>query len=311
VAGDTVPDLVVVGSVSSDRLRLPGGRQARVGGGAGLYASLGAAAVSTRVGLAGLYSDDLDGETAAWLRASVDIAGLLRVPGRCLRFDIVYDEAGRVEYAIDGAEAEELISYQHMPEPFTHARGFHLCPTGAPPAQLAMAQALRADPRAATAVVSATTFHNRIIAAFDIVHALWSLVDLLVCNTEEAMLLTKRETPDEARGRIVDLVRDHQRSPVVVTRGAAGVDIVNAQGLCHVPAYPSRVVDPTGAGESFAGALLAAWVAGKELPQAAVSAAAIASITVEGIGPAQLRRAAPRELRRRAAAIAENGGIYV
>lgn len=312
MADDAVPDLVVVGSVSCDQLHFAGGQQARVAGGAGLYASLGAASVSMRVGLAGLYSDDLDGEPAAWLRARVDTAGLLRFPGRYLRFDIAYDEAGRAEYAIDGAEAEELISYERLPESFRHARGFHLCPTGAPAAQLAMAQALRPDPRATTALVSATTFRNRITAAFDVVHALWSLVDLLVCNTDEAMLLTKRDTPDNARSRIADLVRDHQRSPVVVTHGAAGADIVTAQGHCRVPSYPSSVVDPTGAGESFAGALLAAYAAGEELTQAAITAGAIASITVEGIGPAQLLlRTDPLELRRRAEAIAENWGPYV
>ncbi len=53
---------------------------------------------------------------------------------------------------------------------------------------------------------------------------------------------------------------DHPDAPaaVVVTRGAGGATVVVADGEVSVPAVPVEVVDPVGAGDAFAGAVLAA-----------------------------------------------------
>ncbi|WP_234320410.1 PfkB family carbohydrate kinase [Streptomyces sp. SBT349] len=44
----------------------------------------------------------------------------------------------------------------------------------------------------------------------------------------------------------------------------------------RVPAFPARVVDPTGAEEAFAGAVMAAHLAGTDLPQAVATGTAVA-----------------------------------
>lgn len=74
----------------------------------------------------------------------------------------------------------------------------------------------------------------------------------------------------------------------------------------HVPAYPTRAVDPTGAGDAFAGAFVATLASQGEqaLALAARRGAAVASIAVEDFGPRALERASRAEIERRARALA-------
>ncbi len=72
---------------------------------------------------------------------------------------------------------------------------------------------------------------------------------------------------------------------VVVTRGADGVLIADADGETHLSAYPADVVvDTTGAGDAFVGALAAALVAGSSLADAVRWGAAAGSIAVAAAG---------------------------
>ncbi len=67
-----------------------------------------------------------------------------------------------------------------------------------------------------------------------------------------------------------------------VTRGAI---VATAAASWHIPAYPTRLRDPTGAGNAFSGALLAGWAGGEDVRIAACGAAAAASFMIEQHGP--------------------------
>src|SRR4051812_30704009 len=88
--------LLIVGSVSRDRLTDADGHTEEVLGGAGLYAALGAAAAGAAVRVVGLVSDDLPPSAVEAL--PIDTAGLVRIPGRRLRFQISYDANGQATY---------------------------------------------------------------------------------------------------------------------------------------------------------------------------------------------------------------------
>jgi sugar/nucleoside kinase (ribokinase family) len=75
--------------------------------------------------------------------------------------------------------------------------------------------------------------------------------DLLFCNATEAMAVAGGATAAEAFGRLRDLVPD-----CVVTDGPNGAYVRWGQAEHHVPAFPCRPVDLTGAGDMFAGAYL-------------------------------------------------------
>ncbi len=65
------------------------------------------------------------------------------------------------------------------------------------------------------------------------------------------------------------------------TRGAEGSVLATWEGERAIPAYPAKVVDTTGAGDSFAGGLLAALLAGQSLEEAAKTASACGSLASE------------------------------
>jgi ribokinase len=68
---------------------------------------------------------------------------------------------------------------------------------------------------------------------------------------------------------------------VVVTEGAAGATLLGPDGSRHhQPGFAVRAVDTVGAGDTFAGALAAAWLSGKELTDAVRWACAASAIAV-------------------------------
>ena len=71
---------------------------------------------------------------------------------------------------------------------------------------------------------------------------------------------------------------------VVVTLGAAGAMAVSATEQAAQAAFPARVVDATGAGDSFNAAFLARWLEGGALAEALRFGCAAASCTVAAAG---------------------------
>jgi ribokinase len=68
---------------------------------------------------------------------------------------------------------------------------------------------------------------------------------------------------------------------VVVTEGAAGATLLRPDGSSHHhPGFAVQAIDTVGAGDTFAGALAAAWLTGQELPSALEWACAAAAIAV-------------------------------
>jgi sugar/nucleoside kinase (ribokinase family) len=80
-------------------------------------------------------------------------------------------------------------------------------------------------------------------------------VDGLIINDAEAEQLTEMANAISAGRRILDMGPTF----VVVKKGEHGAVLVHREGLGTIPAYPAdheQVVDPTGAGDSFAGGLM-------------------------------------------------------
>ncbi|HUU03406.1 MAG TPA: PfkB family carbohydrate kinase [Myxococcota bacterium] len=68
---------------------------------------------------------------------------------------------------------------------------------------------------------------------------------------------------------------------VALTRERKGCDIITAKGSCWVGIHPASVVDPTGAGDTFAAGFLYALATGQPPEAAARLGAAAASIIIE------------------------------
>jgi len=85
--------------------------------------------------------------------------------------------------------------------------------------------------------------------------ALLKEVDGLALNYDEAEQLTEQRNPVTAARKILEL----GPSFVTVKKGEHGAILVHRDGVAVIPAYPAefeQVVDPTGAGDSFAGGMM-------------------------------------------------------
>jgi ribokinase len=116
------------------------------------------------------------------------------------------------------------------------------------------------------------------------------LVDIAVLNEIELAQATGTKlSATSARRAIVDAcakLRARGAGTVIATLGGRGVVIVAAEGVTALPAYKAKVVDTTGAGDCFVGALAARLAAGAELLEAARYANAAAACSVERLGAA-------------------------
>jgi sugar/nucleoside kinase (ribokinase family) len=89
--------------------------------------------------------------------------------------------------------------------------------------------------------------------------ALLKQVDGLVLNYDEAELFTGKKNPVTAARHILKDFKNGRKGLkfVVVKKGEHGALIVHQDAIAALPAYPAeKVVDPTGAGDSFAGGMM-------------------------------------------------------
>jgi cytidine kinase len=123
--------------------------------------------------------------------------------------------------------------------------------------------------------------------ALEEVHRLLKRVDLLVLNDGEARQLVEDDNVVSALPKI------HKLGPkyVIIKKGEHGSILSGPKGLFVAPAYPlKKVVDPTGAGDSFVGGMMGYLAAQKggsidgNLRRAIVHGSVVASFCCEGFG---------------------------
>ena len=105
-------------------------------------------------------------------------------------------------------------------------------------------------------------------------------IHIVKCNREEAFALTGE--PDPRRACVC--LRDMTTNIAVVTVDFEGAYVCSEGEPRWIPAYPTHIVDPTGAGDVFAAALLVWFIYCQDIYESAFFACAAASFIVEGYG---------------------------
>ena len=133
-------------------------------------------------------------------------------------------------------------------------------------------------------------------------------VRILLINEEEARELTGQAVTHRAARALLDLGPE----TVIIKQGEHGAFLQSRSNLYFTcPAVPiESVVDPTGAGDTFAGGFFGALarmgrVTDRTLRAAVVYGCVMASFTVEDFGVSGLLRAERAEILRRAGAVTE------
>lgn len=287
--GNSPAPVLVVGSVAYDDIHTPFGYGARILGGSASYASL-AASYFSDVRLVGIVGHDFDPAHRARLAArGIDLSGL-QVDGSGETFFW----AGRYHENFDRRDTIEtrLNVFEHFQPtlpPTYRATPFVLLGNIMPKLQSFVLDQLDSQ-----AFVLADTMDLWVQHTRDDLLALMPRVDLFLINDDEATQLTGEANPILA-GRALLRMGPKQ---VVVKKGSHGALLFSGDGsLFALPAYPvTELRDPTGAGDSFAGALLGYLAATGDLSPASFRramayATVTASLTVEAFSCDRLESA--------------------
>ncbi|MGH7434793.1 MAG: PfkB family carbohydrate kinase [Polyangiaceae bacterium] len=294
--------LLIVGSIAFDDLELPSGSHRSVWGGAASYCSLAASTLLGRgIRIVGVVGDDFPESHLADLRSrGIDVSGVERAPGSTFRWH------GR--YSADLASRETLDTQLNVfasfspkipaalrTSPFVMLGNIH------PALQLSVLGQVE-RPK----LVAADTMNFWIEREPATLAEMLRKIDLLIINDEEARQLSGIHNLVKAAAD----VRKRGPRTLIIKRGEFGALLFDDAGAFFAPAYPlEEVLDPTGAGDSFAGGLMGYLAACGEVTPGAVRAAmffaaSLGSFCVEGVGPAGLLRTGRAELQTRLSAFA-------
>lgn len=241
--------LLVTGSIGIDTVESPSGKVEDALGGSTIYFAL-AASFFSPVRLVGVVGDDCPKDFLKPLHdnPAIDMSGLeVREGSKTFRWhgryheDVNERDTLAVELNVLG-EAGPTI-----PPSFCDSRYVFLANTH-PALQLELLGQL-AEP----SLVVADTMDMWITEHRSALKDLLGRIDGLVINESEAKLLTGKANVVAAGMEIVKLVRKF----LVVKKGEHGALLFAGGELFAVPGYPVlKVVDPTGAGDVFAGAMM-------------------------------------------------------
>jgi sugar/nucleoside kinase (ribokinase family) len=287
--------ILVVGSVAFDNIETPHGRAQEVLGGSAAHFAV-AASYFTRVKLVSVIGEDFPAQEVAFLAArNIDLEGLTRATGRTFRWTGRYHEDMNIRDTLElqlnvfadfspvlpASYRNESIVFLANVNPDLHSRVLD---------QLTQPRLIACD-----------TISHWIENARLELQALLKRVDMLVINDEEARLLSRERNMVRAARKILEM----GPRTLLVKRGEYGVLLFSPNSIFAVPAYPlEEVLDPTGAGDAFAGGFLGYLAHTGDLSEAGVRKAivygsVVASFIVEDFGQRRFRTLTRDDIERR------------
>ena len=276
--------MLAVGSVARDTIHNPHGTHKMILGGSAVFATL-AGSFFVKNHLVGVVGKDFPDDAVRLLTEhDIDISGLQVVDGKTFHWE------GR--YSSDLSSRETLRTdlnvfadfHPQIPEGLRDTP-YIMLGNIQPDLQLEVLEQIR-SPK----MVIADTMNFWIEGTPDQLAKLLRRIDALVINEEEARQLANEHNTVKAGRVLLRMGPDF----VVVKQGEYGALLFEHDQVFSAPAYPvEEVMDPTGAGDTFAGGMLG-FVAERDsldtatLRRAIIYGSALASFCVEGISVQRL-----------------------
>lgn len=275
----------VVGSVAIDSVETPTGSARDVLGGACSYFAV-AASFFSPVNLVGVVGRDFpEAERRFLVERGINLEGLEQSGGETFRWHGRYHENMNIRDTLD-LKLNVFESFQPKLPSSYRGSEFVFLANIQPSLQSDVLGQLEAPQ-----YVGADTMDHWIHSAPKELRALLARVDLLSINDSEALMLAGESNVVRAARKILAMGPRH----LIVKRGEYGALQFSDEEIFAVPAFPlENVVDPTGAGDTFAGGLFGSLAADGEvtsrsLRRAIVYGTVVASFTVEDFGLNRLR----------------------
>lgn len=285
-------NLVIVGSLAFDTLETPFGRKERIVGGSCTYCAL-AASFFTQPGIVSVIGEDFPEETIGFFKSRhIDIEGIARKAGPTFHWE--------ARYGLDPNQRTTIKTELNVFENFEPVL----------PSEYKKAEILflgNIDPDQQNDILAQVESPN--LVAMDTIN-LWintkpgsvlkvlEKVGIFFANEEEIKLLTKE--PNLIKGGKILLEKGP--SFIVMKKGEHGALVLGREFVFGVLAHPcEEVIDPTGAGDCFAGGFLGYLDKVKSfdhdtIRKAAVYGSVMASFVIEDFGIERLKNLSPPEI---------------
>ena len=272
--------VLIVGSTALDSIKTPKAENPRLLGGSASHAAV-AASFFAPVRLIGVVGEDFPKRYVQLYRKhGLDLAGLQIKPGKTFHWAGEY-EANMNRRRTLSTELGVFETFSPELPPAFRDTPFVLLANIAPALQSHVLDQMR-RPK----FVAADTMDLWLNIALKDLLRLLKRVDLFILNDGEAQQLVQEDNV------IAALPKLHRLGPryVIIKKGEHGSILSSPRGMFIAPAYPlKKLVDPTGAGDSFAGGLMGYLASAKgsvdaNLRRAMVYGSVTASFCCEGFG---------------------------
>ncbi|MBN2264907.1 MAG: sugar kinase [Candidatus Aminicenantes bacterium] len=272
--------LVIVGSVAFDTIRPPWGDRERIVGGSGTYCSL-AASYFTRPRIVGVVGRDFPRKATAFLRSrGIDLEGLRVKAGKTFHWEGRYGDDPNRRTTLR-TELNVFADFRpEVPAAYRDSRIVYLANLNPEHHGFVLDQFRKPG------LVAMDTIRLWIDTKRKALMEELRRVDIFFANDEEARLITGEANLISAGKALLEL------GPwlVLLKKGEHGALVFGRKFVFGVLAHPcEHVIDPTGAGDTFAGGFLG-YLDGKSRPRirdirrAAVYGSVMASFAIEDFG---------------------------
>ena len=240
--------VTVVGSIAFDAIKTPFGERGRALGGSAVHFSL-AASYFTDVRVVGPVGDDFGEEEYAVLhRHDIDTADIEHVPGgRTFFWAGEYEWNLNVRRTLD-TQLNVFGDFRPKLSDASKSADVLFLANIQPDLQREVREQCRA-----AKLTALDSMNLWIENAREALVRTIGMVDMVLLNDDEVRMLTEQPTLLKGARQVMEL----GPRVVVVKQGEYGAALFTDEGFFALPAYPlETVLDPTGAGDAFAGGLL-------------------------------------------------------
>ncbi len=278
--------IVVVGSVAYDTLETTQGNAPDVLGGSASYFSVAARFFAPVSIVAVVGADFRPEDRKIYTDRGIDVRGLEQKDGPTFRWHGRYHEDMNKRDTIKLAlNVFEGFSPSLLPD--QRRCDYLFLANISPELQTSVLEQVM-SPK----LVAGDTMNHWIDERRDDLIAMLPRIDILTLNDEEARMLSGESNLVKAARGIIKM----GTRTVLIKRGEYGVLQFSKEGMFAVPAYPlEEVIDPTGAGDTFAGGMMGFLARNGRITESALRTAVVygsvlASFVVEDFGLRRLER---------------------
>ncbi len=279
--------LIAVGTVAFDAIETPFGKADKVVGGAATYITLAASYFVKQSYLISVIGGDFPKEVLKSLKdRGIDQQGL----------EVKTDEksffwSGKYHYDLNSrdtlaTELNVLADFKPVVPEVARNTKFLMLGNLDPTVQISVLDQMDERPK----LVVLDTMNFWMDVAMEQLAKVIARVDVLTINDEEARQLTKEHSLVKAAQQILEMGPKY----LIIKKGEHGALLFDKEQVFFAPALPlEEVVDPTGAGDTFAGGFIGYLartgnISFENMKRAVIIGSAMASFACEAFGPERL-----------------------